>query len=238
MSATSPSVYLDLAVLIDYIRTHIEECDDTRKAVDILDKKGAYIEISNSVYDFWENSALDTQRLLKFLKKEVERFRHEEEYEDPEEVFASDVLERDYLNDQSEIAFEIKPSFETEIESHQRYLRENGLREYELYLKRHLDVCSKAHQKLDGIIDNRYGPGARDRSWVKMRFREFTNSDIHLSSLVDGYYWCKSDDELFVVRDVDRTEYDISDLKHQLLHNTNSSVSVVSPPRVVDEFIQ
>lgn len=237
MSTGSPGVYLDLPVLLDYIRTHIPECADTRKAVDSVDNQGAYVEISEKVYDYWEKSALDAQRLLKFLKQKAEEYRHQGEYGYPEEAFASGVLDIGYLNEKSEIPFDIGSAFEDEIEAHRQYLKDVGIRKYTVYLKQHLRICSKAHQKLDGIIDNRYGPGGRDRKWAKMRLEECTDSDIHLSSLVDGHYWCKSGGELFLVRDGNRGDYSLSDLEAKLLHNTNSGVSIMSPTQVVDNFI-
>jgi len=237
MSNGSAGVYLDLPILLDYIRTHISECDDTRTAIDAVDNQGAYVEISESIYEYWQDSAMDAQRLLRFLKKEAEEYRHQGDYDDPEEAFALDVLNRENLNEESEIPFQIGPEFEEEVEAHRQFLREEGIREYTVYLERHLKMCTRAYQKLDGIIDGRYGPGGRDGRWAKIRLEGCTDSEKHLKSLVDGHFWCKSGGELFLVRDPEKAEYSLPDLKDKLLHNTNSGVSVLTPSNLVDDFV-
>jgi len=67
MSGTSPEIYIDLPVLLDYCRTHIEECQPTRQLLDLVDRKGARLEMNDDVYDFWDQSVLNMQALLHYL---------------------------------------------------------------------------------------------------------------------------------------------------------------------------
>jgi|AntDeeMinimDraft_4_1070355.scaffolds.fasta_scaffold05320_2 hypothetical protein len=236
MSGTSPEIYIDLPVLLDYCRTHIEECQPTRQLLDLVDRKGARLEMNDDVYDFWDQSVLNMQALLHYLKDEASQYSLKEDYDDPGEKFANNTLTLENLNSQESIGYQIEQAYNKEISSHIEYIDEHGFTDYRTYLDTHLQNCSRAHSKMDGMIDNRFGPGSVDRFWVKTELESFSEYDQHLTSLVNGHYWCKSGGDLFLVRGKNRVSYDIDDLQTKLLKNTNHEISVASPSQVLESL--
>lgn len=238
MSTSSTEVFVDLPVLLDYCRTHVEECEPTREMLDHADKQNAYIEMSQSAYDFWEQSVLNMQSLLNYLKNKVNKYSLEEDYDNPGQKFMNDVLTLEHLNNSTPIGYEIKSEYNGEIETHIEYINEEGFSAYRGYLDTHLKNCSRAHSKLDDMIDNRYGPGGVDRFWIKNGLDSFSQYSQHLSSLVDGHYWCKAGGDLFLVRDGDRASYELSELKEKLKENIDEDVIIACPSQVLASISQ
>lgn len=241
MSNSSTEVFVDLPVLIDYCRTHAEDCYPTRKLLDIADQKNAYIAISSRVYDFWEESVLNMQALLKYLKSEADRYVLEENYNDTEQKFSEKILCLENLNSENSINHQINQEYSKTIDEHIEYIDQNGLTDYRGYLDTHLENCSLAHNKMDGMIDNRYGSAGADRFWIKNTLESFSEYETHLKSLVDGHYWCKSGGDLFLVRNEYRASYDISELKKKLVGGLDNSglgmnITVACPDHVLNSI--
>ncbi|MFC5278522.1 hypothetical protein ACFPM1_07100 [Halorubrum rubrum] len=227
MSEVDSSILIDQYVGLDFCRTHISECDLTRRVLRELNEFGVNIVIRKSCWERVTNGLANIQMLLEHLCNRASELLQDLSDEDALNEFVSDTLTHSELVDD----LNIDPEYLPDVGNLKSDVRDLGIREFRRYLSNNLTQSIKAQRELDLLVSSRYTSSAHDPLIFETSISQIIEDEEVIEILLDAYAWSGGDKKYLLTPQNGVIYREKSDIEDKM---NNSSYEILSPEDIMN----
>lgn len=201
MSDFEYAIFFDITVLLDYCRTHLEECDPARDVIGAVKNDGGRVDISKNGWGNLNELVTNRQKLFKYLRDRATEHLRDFPEDEAEERYKANILTYAVLSEEGSIPFKLNERYLPDIEALHDCIDDMGLMQFRSYLDSQLTNFGRAYAKLDRLIDKKYHRGGRSSMMVEIVAEDFAESTGQYEGLLDAHFWADSQGKTVVIRD-------------------------------------